>query len=292
MGKADLHLHTLYSDGYCDPHLLAKTAQEKGLEAISVTDHDSMNAYSELKETCLELKLMLVPGAEMTALYSYLDPITEEPVQKEIHVLAYGLDPAREDVQRLMIRQRKARKDRIQAILDLLRTKGIELSMEDILAESMKGNPGRPHIAKALIRSRFATTVADSFIRYIGNEHIKGIEKNYLSLEEMIPQIQSLGGVTILAHPGALYTFTELQKFIEMGLDGLETIHPSHPYAIQKQLSELADARYLLHTGGSDFHGPIKAYEPWFGTVTLSMQRLTLLQNAISRQGGVPYLSN
>lgn len=290
MGKADLHLHTLYSDGYCDPETLVKTAHDKGLEAISVTDHDSMNAYSELITACRDLRLMLVPGAEMTALHSYKDPMTEEPAQKEVHLLAYGLDPQNEDVQRLIILQKKARKDRIKAILNLLRSKGIELTMEDILAESMKGNPGRPHIAKALIRSRFASSVADAFIRYIGNDQIKGIEKNYLHLQEMISQVQTLGGVAILAHPGALYSLSELHLFIEMGLDGLEVIHPSHPYAIQKQLSELADSRHLLQTGGSDFHGPLKSYEPWFGTVTLSMQRLSLLQNAISRQGGVPYL--
>lgn len=201
MGKADLHLHTLYSDGYCDPETLVKTAHDKGLEAISVTDHDSMNAYPELITACRDHRLMLVPGAEMTALHSYKDPMTEEPAQKEVHLLAYGLDPQNEDVQRLIILQKKARKDRIKAILNLLRSKGIELTMEDILAESMKGNPGRPHIAKALIRSRFASSVADAFIRYIGNDQIKGIEKNYLHLQEMISQVQTLGGVAILAHP-------------------------------------------------------------------------------------------
>lgn len=290
MGKADLHLHTLYSDGYCDPETLAKAALDKGLEAISVTDHDSMNAYPELRPVCEQTGLMLIPGAEMTTLYLYKDPVTEESIQKEVHLLAYGLDPAHEEVQRLIIRQKKARKDRIQAILDMLRTKGIELTMEDILAESMKGNPGRPHIAKALIRSRYASTVADAFIRYIGNDHIKGIDKNYLHIDEMIRQIHALGGVTVLAHPGAVYTLSELQSFIEMGIDGLEVIHPSHPYAIQKKLSEIAETHHLLQTGGSDFHGPLKNYEPWFGTVTLSMQRLSLLQHAISRQGGVPYL--
>ena len=289
MGKADLHLHTLYSDGVCDPDTVINAAKEKGLEAISITDHDSMNAYPEAKKAAGS-DLMLVPGAEMTALFHQVDPLTEEKTVKEVHVLAYGLDPEKLEVKQLMIRQKKARKDRIQAILDLLRSRGIELSMEDILAESFKGNPGRPHIAKALIRNRLASTTADAFIRYIGNEHIQGIPKNYLSVEEMIRSIQELGGVAILAHPGALYSLRELQQLIEMKLDGLETIHPSHPYAIQKQLSELADTHHLLHTGGSDFHGPLKAYEPYFGIVTLSMQRLSLLQNAISRQGGVPYL--
>jgi len=290
MGKADLHLHTHYSDGACDPETIVSTAKEKGLEAISITDHDSMNAYPEAVKATSKVGIMLLPGAEMTALFRQKDPLTERDTLKEVHLLAYGLDPERKDVQQLMARQKKARKDRIQAILDLLRTRGVALSMEDVLAESFKGNPGRPHIAKALIRNRIASTVSDAFIRYIGNDHIQGIEKNYLSVQEMIQQIHSLGGVAVLAHPGALYSLHELQQLIDMKLDGLETIHPSHPYAIQKQLSELADAHYLLHSGGSDFHGPLKTYEPYFGTVSISMQRLTQLQNAISRQGGVPYL--
>lgn len=294
MGKADLHLHTHYSDGHDEPSQLVAKAVRYGLGVISITDHDTQRALPPAVDACRESGVDLLPGAEMTTLFEAL----------EVHLLVYGLDPHRTDVKALMHSQRQARTFRVEQILDKLRRSGVEVTLDEVKAEAGLGNLGRPHIAKAMVRGRWVATIQEAFNRHLHNDLIGSIEKRYLSLAEMITQVHDLGGVSVLAHPASLYTDAQIEAMVDLHLDGVEVNHPSHPFELQKKYRELAGRRHLLMTGGSDYHGHpseeiptgrdttgTDRYEPYLGTVTIATELVDSLRRLISQRSGVVSLT-
>lgn len=298
MSKADLHLHTLYSDGRHAPLEIVQAAIGRNLSAISITDHDTMAAYAALAagapkeagsgEPTLDstgapeqdgaIAIRLIPGVEFTCTWE----------DRDLHVLAYGLDPAAADVREFIAAQKRARWDRVDQVLKLLRSRGIHLTLDDVLAEVGHGNPGRPHIARAMVRNRLAVQEEEAFRHHLRDEHIVRIETAYPSATRLIDWVRANGGITSLAHPGRHVSSQALEDLVEAGLDALECIHPSHPYEVQKRHADFAARHALLITGGSDFHGPLRSYEPYLGIVTLSMRHVDALCASIDHRGGTP----
>lgn len=274
--RADLHIHTTCSDGKSSPLEIVERAQKEGLNVLSITDHDSMRAYDELTSTP-EPYPTLIPGAEMTA----------KDADVSVHLLAYGLDPSREDVQTLMASQRNSRKKRVERILEMLAKKGVSVEMDEVLFEAGRANLGRPHVAAALIRKNIVQSIQEAFARYLNPEALEGLARGYPTSSELIPKLKSLGGVVILAHPGRLWTNQEMEQFRSQGVDGVEVIHPSHNYELQKTLGQYADRHHLLKTGGSDYHGDGEQYHAYFGVVTITSDWVNRLQEAIGRRGGL-----
>jgi predicted metal-dependent phosphoesterase TrpH len=281
MAKADLHLHTTYSDGSLSPDQLVAKASELKLAAISITDHDTLRGAVKAAAAAKEAGIALIPGVE----FSVLDG------EREVHLLVYGLDPSREEVRLLEASQKRVRTDRAQKILLRLRTRGIEIDMDELLAEAGQGNLGRPHIARVMVRRRLATSMNDAFARHLDNEVLKGIPIGYPGIAELIAKVRTLGGVVSLAHPGRIHSESQIKAYIDAGIDAIECIHPSHPYDIQKKITAIADRYHLLKTGGSDFHGSNGDYSPYFGIVTLAMESVSVLTAEIVRRGGLPILN-
>ena len=278
--RADLHSHTTSSDGKSSPVDLLTRAQNEGIDTLAITDHDTMIAYEELNTKALQTTLespTIIPGAEMTA----------KDGDVSVHLLAYGLDPVNQDVKALMGAQRSNRKLRVERILEMLAKKGVSLDMDEVLMEAGRANLGRPHIAAALLRKNVVHSIQEAFMRYLNPEVLEGLAKGYPSSKELIPRLKSLGGVVILAHPGKLYTSQELDEFRSQGVDGMEVIHPSHNYELQKSLGHYSDTHHLLKTGGSDYHGDGEQYHAYFGVVTITSDWVHRLQEAISRRGGL-----
>ncbi|MEX2573115.1 MAG: PHP domain-containing protein [Balneolaceae bacterium] len=269
MGKADLHIHTRASDGSCDSEEILRLAVEKGISTISITDHDTIGGYLKARKAAENLPVTLIPGVEFTALHS----------GKEIHVLAYNFNPDDPGLKHLLGKQKLARLDRMEKILGFLRkNEGIDLTLDEIKGQAGSNNVGRPHIAQILVKKKIVASVAEAFIRYLGTPLIEKIDVGYRCIEEIADVVGEAGGATILAHPGPLYNPDEMQELIDAGLDGLECIHPSHSFDQQKRFTELAARQHLLVTGGSDFHGTGREYDPYFGIVTLSDKRVKDLE--------------
>jgi len=274
LGKADLHTHTTASDGACTPVELIELAVSKKLEAISITDHDTLKGYDLAVEPAAEKGIRLIPGVEIT---SKID-------SKEVHILAYGFDPVNESIRNLMHRQRKARNHRMEQIVDQLKKQGVDITIDEVKAEARAGNLGRPHLAKVMVNKKIVASVGEAFIRYISSEKLTDLEIDYASFEEIVQDVRAAGGATVLAHPGVYSSDTLIANLIEAGLDGIECIHPSHNYDAQKKYTAIAEKKGLLVTGGSDFHGNREDYDAYFGIVTLSMQRLANLERVTSRR--------
>ncbi len=261
MGKADLHIHTTASDGTCAPGEIVELARSKSLNTIAITDHDSIDGYLEARKSAEEHSVRLIPGVEITAHYA----------GKEIHVLGYNFDPYKNEFIQFLKKQRMARLNRMEQILDHLRSKqGIDITIDEVKAQAKSTNVGRPHVAQIMIKKKVVASIAEAFIRYLGLPLIEKIKISYAGLEEVIEKISEAGGASSLAHPGPLYTMDEVEEYLDYGLDGIECMHPGHSFEEQKKFISLAQARDLLITGGSDFHGNGREYDPYFGIVTLS----------------------
>lgn len=268
MGKADLHTHTSASDGELSPKQLIEKAVEKGLDTISITDHDTIKGYLDVKDLAGDYGITIIPGVEVSAKWN----------DREVHILAYNFDVNDPALIGLLHNQVWARKLRMKAIVKHLRSQGVDIDYDEVLAESFGGNIGRPHAASVLIKKRYARSVQEAFIRYLGNSVIQKIETEYTTVEDLVTVIKNAGGVLSIAHPSTFFTETEMEQLISFGIDGVECIHPSHNFNLQKKYLRFAKKNQLLITGGSDFHGKSKTdYDPFFGIVTLGSHHVEAL---------------
>lgn len=275
MGKADLHTHTNASDGLLTPEDLILKAKSKGLKTLSITDHDTIKGYLQAIPFANQHDIELIPGVEITTLWK----------GREVHLLAYLFDVENKPFLQLLYRQKRARISRMEGIVEELKKQGVDIDMDEIKAESGPGNLGRPHAAMVLINKGYVSTVAEAFIRYLSSEKLSAVQTDYASIEEVIEITKQAGGVISLAHPGPMYSQNEIDELLACGLDGIECIHPSHNFNVQRSFKHLAETRNLLLTGGSDFHGKGKSdYDPYFGIVTVGEKYVASLKRLSERR--------
>lgn len=260
MGSADLHIHSTASDGKLSPGQVVKLAAEKRLEVISLTDHDTIAGLAEAINTGRKHDVRVLPGVEVTSIFR----------ERETHLLGYCFEVDDSGLVSLLTEHRQARVKRIEWIIGELNNKGLDLDVDEVKAEARGGNVGRPHVAAVLIRKGYVGSAREAFYRYLGDRVLGPIESSYVSCREAMQVVKSAGGAVVLAHPGVLYTKNELDELTEMGIDGIEVIHPSHNYELQKKYEDYASDHNLLVTGGSDYHGIDKNYTGRFGEVTIS----------------------
>src|SRR5579863_2175859 len=137
---ADLHMHTNHSDGTLNPTELAHLARAQGVDAVALTDHDTVTGIRELVEATNRLGLEAIPGVELSASFN---PGT-------LHILGYGFDPEG-PIRDKLAKFQRARAERNPRILEKLKSTGINLTLEEVRAISKaQGQIGRPHIARAM----------------------------------------------------------------------------------------------------------------------------------------------
>ncbi len=267
MGKADLHIHSTASDGKASPTLIVEMAVEQNLNIIALTDHDTIAGYKEAQRAAEDKPIEILSGAEITAHFE----------GREAHLLAYCFDTEDPQIVNLLIGHKKARYKRGKWILKQLSKQGLEVDMNEVKAEARGSNIGRPHIAAVLVEKGYVGSQREAFIRYLSNQRLGTIPSDYVTVKEAIAIVKKAGGAVVLAHPGQMYDEKELDRLVDAGIDGLEVLHPSHNYEIQKSMEAYAQKHNLLVTGGSDFHGANSDYQKYFGVITISMDKVHAL---------------
>lgn len=251
------------------PLQLVNAADELNLKVIALTDHDTMEGIAAAQKAARNYALEVMPGIEITTDFN----------GRECHMLAYNFDLSDEGLKELLRHNKNARIERAKWIIGELGKKGLKLDIQEILAEAGGKNVGRPHIAAILLKKGYIASKREAFIRYLSDEALGPIESNYKPVQQAIENVKKAGGVAILAHPGRLYSQQELALLVAAGIDGLEMIHPSHNYELQKEMEVFAEQNHLLTTGGSDFHGAKKSYYRHFGILTISDQHVDKIKN-------------
>jgi len=240
----DLHTHSTASDGSRAPRDVVRAARGIGLSAIALTDHDTVDGLAEAVDEGRLLGVRVVAGVELSAVEG----------DAETHLLGLHLaDVTRLDASLRVLKT--MRLTRAQRIVGRLNELGVQVTIDDVLAQSGTGAVGRPHIARALVNDGWAADFRDAFDRYLGNGRAAFIPKDRLSMRDAIAMIHDAGGLAILAHPGGAGTRARIEALLADGLDGVEVRHPSHSKEDATRLLALVDHFRLVPSGGSDWHG-------------------------------------
>jgi predicted metal-dependent phosphoesterase TrpH len=243
---ADLHTHTTASDGRDEPVALVHRAEALRLGAIAITDHDTVDAHLALR-SLPDPTLTIIPRIEMSANVG----------MAEVHVLGYFIDVSSAYLTDQLHSLQQQRLRRVERFCARLTDLGLPLTIDEVLAQATGESVGRPHVARAMIERGYVPSVDQAFDRYLSGGRPAFVPRDDVTPESSIDLIHASGGVAILAHP---YTTGDpagmVDRLLQYGLDGVEVEYGSYDQAERARLRELALARSLIPTGGSDFHGP------------------------------------
>ncbi len=244
-GKADLHLHTTFSDGALTPHDLLVHAARAGLTIISITDHDNTGALHEAVEFGATLGIEVISGVELSTTVDAQD----------IHLLGYFVDTGNATLQEHLAVFRAERKRRAERIVQKLHQLKLPLPFEAVLARAGTASIGRPHIAAALVDEGLVDNYQAAFARYLGFGKPAYERKYQVPPREAIRMVADAGGLSFVAHPGNAIDERVMLALIKEGVDGIEVVHPSHSGEREGYYRGIAEEYFLLTSGGSDFHG-------------------------------------
>lgn len=266
----DLHTHTTASDGSVPPPELVRLAVELGLEALAITDHDTLEGWEEAVPVAAESGLPLIAGIELS---TRLEPELVEMVRPwlgsrrlpSIHLLGYfpAGEPAAE-FRTWILGHQESRRRRNDELIKKLQGFGFDITLEEVSRLGGK-QTGRPHFAEALLRKGYVKNRQEAFDLYLADHAQAAVEREEPGLVEAIRMLRQSGAVPVLAHPVRLPFGQEpdalralLEKLCAAGLQGLEVWHSEHSAEEQSLYESLAREFGLVATGGSDFHGSHK----------------------------------
>jgi predicted metal-dependent phosphoesterase TrpH len=252
--RADLHCHSVFSDGSETPEGLLKIATEKGLSALSITDHDTAAAYETAMPLFSAAGIDLLTGVEFSTTYN----------ETNIHILGYGFDPKGNAVQQLCLRHTRRREARNQAMLALLAKQGIDIQPEDLLnaipqeSITQKRVIGRPHIAIAMIKKGYVSTPHEAFQKYLAEGRPCYIQGERFTIEETLDAIHADGGIASIAHPHLIKNGSIVSYLLTKPFDAIECYYGNFQAHHHTRWLKIARHKGWLITGGSDFHGTAK----------------------------------
>lgn len=267
MKLADLHLHTHFSDGTWSPEELAGHAGANGLDAVALTDHDSVDGCERMEAACRALGIEFIPGAELTA----------EVDGQEVHILGYWLDTKSGPLRDELLRFQGIRQRRIRDMVARLNENGVGLSEALVLSIANCEAPGRLHVARALVQQGYARDYDHAFDRFLKRGRAGFVPKARMGSREAVGLIHDAGGVAVLAHPGIYRNDGLIPRLKESGVDGLECWHTKHSAADSEGYARRAAELDLVATGGSDCHGMAKG-RPLIGQVKLPYSQVEALR--------------
>lgn len=241
----DLHVHSNASDGEHSPRAVVEHAASLGLEAIALTDHDTVGGCHAAAEAGAETGVRVIVGCEFSVAAPW----------GEMHLLAYFLPNEHPALDTFLAEQQAMRSRRAYSIVDRLAALGIVIEMEDVVAKAKGGVVGRPHVARALVDKGAAIDIGDAFRKYLGAKRPAFVPKALPALEDVTMLVRSMGGVTSAAHLRSRATRATLSGLRSEGVDAVEVLHPAHIKVVADKISSLALESGLLRTGGSDWHG-------------------------------------
>ena len=249
--KFDLHIHTTASDGTDSPEAVVALAAEKGFSVIAITDHDTMRGVPEAKAAGRRLGVRVIPGVEISA-----------GGQTEVHVLGYGIRDTRR-LEETLTRMQLMREERMVRMVEKLRGMGIDIQLDQVTALSA-GTVGRSHLARVLVEKKVVRDVREAFVRYLAPGRPAYVEREKLKVEDAVRLITACGGLAGIAHPGQSHgeAYWRAERFRALkpyGLRCIECHHMAHAQNVAAGFEQIARSEGLLVTGGSDYHGQVKA---------------------------------
>jgi hypothetical protein len=267
LGRADLHMHTTCSDGTYTPAQVVDLAKRSGLAAIAITDHDTLAGLSSARAAAEGSRLEVISGVEITTEYR----------ERELHLLAYFVDPEEMTLKTALARICRGRVERFLAMIERLRQAGV--SIDESKVDLGRASLGRRYLAEVLVAQGQAGSIREAFQRWLIDAG-KRTPNNRLPVAEAIKAVRKAGGVASWAHP----TYDEktrdsLIELKQIGLGAVEVEYPDFRRSQMQQLRVWAGQLQLAISGGSDCHGPGRRS---VGSCTISDEELARLRREVA----------
>lgn len=248
----DLHCHSVFSDGTKTPAELVKMADAKRITSLALTDHDTIAGLPDFFSA--KGNTERIAGTEISIDFS---PGTMHVVGLFIN---YKDEALRRKLGSLLTARKERNADMLKAVGELV---GREVSEADISTDN-KGELGRPHIAKFLIKEGVAASMEEAFDQYLGKGKPIYRERKRFNFEESAEMIHAAGGISILAHPFSMRLEKEeylpyIKGLMDKGLDAVESYCSYHSEDDTAFFNDLAKQLGLPVSAGSDYHGDNKA---------------------------------
>lgn len=281
--RADLHIHTIASDGGLTPTEVVEAASGAHLAAIAITDHDTVDGVEEAVEAGRKHGVEVVPGVEISAL---------DEGGTEVHVLGYFLDYHNRALLDVLRTLKDARWERGMKMVELLNAVGVAVEFERVAEIARGGAVGRPHIARAICEAGAASSMDSAYGRFLQRGGPAYVPRFKLMPVEAVRLIRDAGGVACCAHAAKLKRDELLVGLIEQGLGAIEAWHPDHTSTMAKFYKKFAQKRGLIATGGSDAHCLPHNKRAGIGDVTVPYEVVQELKAAakiqLSQMGTFP----
>ncbi|MBP5152815.1 MAG: Cof-type HAD-IIB family hydrolase [Lachnospiraceae bacterium] len=256
----DLHVHSCCSDGTLTPEELVDLAMEKGLTAMALTDHDTMEGTKAIQEYADRLRAQgkknvpeIIPGIELST----------ERDGKDVHVVGLYVNQDAPDFKKYIKNFVDSRDKRNEVMCERLRDNGVDITMEELLSRFPGAVITRAHYARLMMEKGYVRCLPDAFDKYIGDHAPCYVPREKVTPEQAVELILKADGIPVLAHP-ILYNLSDrkLESLVsdlkEKGLLGIEAVYSTYSPADERKIRALANKYRLLLSGGSDFHGKNK----------------------------------
>jgi predicted metal-dependent phosphoesterase TrpH len=254
--NADLHCHSVVSDGTLTPEALACRAHANGVQVWSLTDHDEVGGQARAKKAAEDLGMKYISGVEISVTWS----------SQTVHIVGLGIDHTNAALIEGLYQTRNGRSKRAQEIAAQLDQIGIKNAYEGAL--QFVGNPeliSRTHFARFLVDSGVCKDTNEVFANYLIEGKPGYVGHEWANLTDAVNWITQAGGIAVIAHPGR-YNYTSLQldelygQFKDMGGRGIEVVTGSHTKDEYKTFAKVALQHGFLASRGSDFHSPTESH--------------------------------
>ncbi len=246
----DLHAHSIYSDGTYTPAQLIEEAEEKGLSAVALTDHNTVSGLTQFLHAAEGKQVEGVAGIEFSTDYG----------DTELHLLGLFLKPQYFSQIAQLLEDMARRKEESNILLvENLQKAGYQITYDEVAADTPLRHVNRVHVAAALLRKGYVSSINQAFEVLLAKDGGFYKQPKRLDVFETIAFVKEIGAVSVLAHPFLNLNEKELRGFLDKavkyGLHGMETMYSAYDLATEQTSRKIAKEYALKESGGSDFHG-------------------------------------
>lgn len=252
MKLCDLHTHSVFSDGTWTPEELIRQAERLGLEAIALTDHNTVAGLPDFLVAAQNREVEAVAGVEFSSDFE----------DKDVHIVALFVKENHFDTITAVLHDAQMQKEQSNhTLVENLQKAGYDITYENV-CKGASGSINRAHVAAELVRCGYVATVKEAFSTLLDAKFGLYTPPKRMTSLEAIAFIKSLGAVAVLAHPLLTMKEDQLRRFlpqaVSAGLDAMETEYSTYDEETTCLARQIAQEFGLKRSGGSDFHGDRK----------------------------------
>jgi predicted metal-dependent phosphoesterase TrpH len=271
MKFADLHIHSHFSDSSLSCEDIFKRAYSEGISCISISDHDTLDAYTkeELPAYSNKYSVEVIKGIEFSSQHG----------DKEIHLLGYFAGGAvSQDFLPVLDKLKQDRLKRILKMAEKLVSLGIKIDIDEFKSFVGAASLSRLHLAIFLKAKNIVAGIPEAFSKYVGVGKPAYISRFRYDLAQGIGILKKAGALVFLAHPLNIFSLEEIKGLLALGLDGIEAFYPFYSQAVTNDFITLSRQLGFLITGGSDAHGKYKRQH--IGTIKMPYEYAEKIKDA------------